>query len=289
MSDSKMREGSIDCMHPGGTHRMAFTEWGDPANPRVLLCVHGLTRCGRDFDDLARAMADEYRVVCPDVAGRGRSDRLPDPSLYSLPQYGADMLALIAALVPQSLDWVGTSMGGLIGMGLAAQPMNPIRRLVLNDVGPVLTAVSLQRIGQYLGNAPRFDSYAQIEGFVRAVSAGFGPLTDAQWQHLTTHVIRRADDGKLEFLYDPAIAVSYVQALAASGGKDIDFWPLYDMIACPTLLLRGETSDLLTRETAAAMTQRGPRAQLVEIAGVGHAPTLMAAAQIDLVRAFLLD
>lgn len=288
MSDSMMREGSIDCMHPGGTHRMAFTEWGDPANPRVLLCVHGLTRCGRDFDDLARAMADEYRVVCPDVAGRGRSERLPDPGLYSLPQYGADMLTLIAALAPQTLDWVGTSMGGLIGMGIAAQPASPVRRLVLNDVGPVLTAVSLQRIGQYLGNAPRFDSYAQIEGFVRVVSAGFGPLTDAQWQHLTTHVIRRADDGKFEFLYDPAIAVSYVQALVASGGQDIDFWPLYDMISCPTLLLRGETSDLLTRETAEAMTQRGPRAQLVEIAGVGHAPTLMTAAQIQTVKSFLL-
>lgn len=288
MGNSKMREGSVDCVHPGGTHRMQFTEWGDAANPRVLLCVHGLTRCGRDFDDLAQAMADHYRVVCPDVAGRGRSDWLPDPGLYSLPQYAADMLTLIAALAPQQLDWVGTSMGGLIGMGIAASAASPIRRLVLNDVGPVLTAVSLKRIGQYLGNAPRFDSYAQIEGFVRAVSPGFGPLTDAQWQHLTTHVIRRADDGKFEFLYDPAIAVSYVDALIASGGQDIDFWPLYDMIACPTLLLRGATSDLLTRETAEAMTQRGPRAQLIEIPGVGHAPTLMAPAQIDSVRRFLL-
>ena len=288
MGNSKMREGSVDCVHPGGTHRMQFTEWGDAANPRVLLCVHGLTRCGRDFDDLAQAMADHYRVVCPDVAGRGRSDWLPDPGLYSLPQYAADMLTLIAALAPQQLDWVGTSMGGLIGMGIAASAASPIRRLVLNDVGPVLTAISLKRIGQYLGNAPRFDSYAQIEGFVRAVSPGFGPLTDAQWQHLTTHVIRRADDGKFEFLYDPAIAVSYVDALIASGGEDIDFWPLYDMIACPTLLLRGASSDLLTPETAAAMTQRGPRAQLIEIPGVGHAPTLMAPAQIDSVRRFLL-
>lgn len=289
MGNSKMREGSVDCVHPGGTHRMVFTEWGDAANPRVLLCVHGLTRCGRDFDDLAQAMADHYRVVCPDVAGRGRSDWLPDPGLYSLPQYGADMLTLIAALAPQQLDWVGTSMGGLIGMGIAASAASPIRRLVLNDVGPVLTAVSLKRIGQYLGNAPRFDSYAQIEGFVRAVSPGFGPLTDAQWQHLTTHVIRRADDGRFEFLYDPAIAVSYVDALITSGGEDIDFWPLYDMIACPTLLLRGATSDLLTPETAAAMTRRGPRAQLIEIAGVGHAPTLMAEDQIGFVRKFLLD
>lgn len=288
MDISKMREGSIDCPHPGGMHRMAFVEWGDPANPRVVLCVHGLTRCGRDFDDLARALAADFRVVCPDVAGRGQSEWLPNPELYSLPLYGADMLTLIAALAPAELHWVGTSMGGLIGMGIAAQPLSPIRRLVLNDVGPVITAVSLRRIKQYLGNAPRFDSYAEIEAYVRAVSAGFGALTDAQWQHLITHVIRRAGDGKFEFLYDPAIAVSYAQALVASGGQDIELWPLYDKVACPTLLLRGEVSDLLTRETATAMTQRGPHAQLVEIAAVGHAPTLMTAEQIEVVRKFLL-
>lgn len=288
MDISKMREGSIDCPHPGGMHRMAFVEWGDPANPRVVLCVHGLTRCGRDFDDLARALAADFRVVCPDVAGRGQSEWLPNPELYSLPQYGADMLTLIAALAPAELHWVGTSMGGLIGMGIAAQPLSPIRRLVLNDVGPVITAVSLRRIKQYLGNAPRFDSYAEIEAYVRAVSVGFGALTDAQWQHLTTHVIRRAGDGKFEFLYDPAIAVSYAQALVASGGQDIELWSLYDKVACPTLLLRGEVSDLLTRETATAMTQRGPHAQLVEIAAVGHAPTLMMAEQIEVVRKFLL-
>lgn len=288
MDISKMRESSIDCPHPGGMHRMAFVEWGDPANPRVVLCVHGLTRCGRDFDDLARALAADFRVVCPDVAGRGQSEWLPNPELYSLPQYGADMLTLIAALAPTELHWVGTSMGGLVGMGIAAQPLSPIRRLVLNDVGPVITAVSLRRIKQYLGNAPRFDSYAEIEAYVRAVSAGFGALTDAQWQHLTTHVIRRAGDGKFEFLYDPAIAVSYAQALVASGGQDIELWSLYDKVACPTLLLRGEVSDLLTRETATAMTQRGPHAQLVEIAAVGHAPTLMMAEQIEVVRKFLL-
>lgn len=288
MGNRMMREGSVDCVHPGGTHRMAFVEWGDPWNPDIVLCVHGLTRCGRDFDDLARVLAADFRVVCPDVAGRGQSEWLADPNLYSLPQYGADMLALIAALMPRQLHWVGTSMGGLIGMGIASQPATPISKLVLNDVGPVITAVSLKRIGQYLGNAPRFDSYAQIEGYVRAVSPGFGPLSDAQWQHLTTHVVRRAEDGKFEFLYDPKIAVSYVQALIASGGQDIDLWPLYEMVACPTLLLRGEQSDLLTRETAEAMTQRGPRAQLVEIPGVGHAPTLMASDQINVVRNFLL-
>lgn len=284
-----MRESSVQCMHPGGVHRMAYVEWGDPANPRVLLCVHGLTRCGRDFDDLARAMSDHYRVVCPDVAGRGQSDWLPDPALYSLPQYGADMLTLITLLQPTELHWVGTSMGGLIGMGIAAQPNNPIRKLVLNDVGPVITAVSLQRIGQYLGNAPRFASYAEAEAYIRAVSASFGRLDDAQWQHLTTHVVQRAADGRYGFLYDPAIAQSFKQALVASGGQDIDLWPLYDQIACPTLLLRGADSDLLTRETAMAMAARGPQAQLVEIQGVGHAPVLMDAEQVGIVRSFLLS
>jgi pimeloyl-ACP methyl ester carboxylesterase len=288
MGNRMMREGSVDCVHPGGTHRMAFVEWGDPYNPRILLCVHGLTRCGRDFDDLARVMSADYRVVCPDVAGRGQSEWLDDPNLYSLPQYGADILTLIAWLSPQELHWVGTSMGGLIGMGIAAQPASPISRLVLNDVGPILTATSLKRIGQYLGSAPSFDTYEQIEAYVRAVSPGFGPLTDAQWRHLTVHVTRQAEDGKFAFLYDPLIAVSYVQALIASGGMDIDLWPLYDMIGCPTLLLRGENSDLLTREVAEAMTRRGPCAQLVEIPGVGHAPTLMATEQINAIRTFLL-
>ena len=288
-----MREGSVQCAHPGGMHRMAFVEWGDPHNPKVLICVHGLTRCGRDFDDLAQVLAADYRVVCPDVAGRGQSEWLPEPAMYNLPQYGADMMTLIALLAPQELHWVGTSMGGLIGMGLAVQPagagMCPISKLVLNDVGPLITAVSLQRIGQYLGQPPRFDDYAQAEAYVRAVSASFGTLSDAQWQHLTTHVIRRAADGQFEFRYDPALAFNYQQALVASGGRDIELWALYDMIACPTLLLRGKNSDLLTADTAKAMTRRGPCAQLVEIEGVGHAPTLMANDQIEIVRRFLLD
>ncbi len=284
-----MRQGSVQCAHPGGMHRMVFVEWGDPTNPKVLLCVHGLTRSGRDFDDLAQVLGTDYRVVCPDVAGRGQSEWLPDPALYSIPQYAADMMTLIAWLAPQTLHWLGTSMGGLIGMGIAAQPGNPIRKLVLNDVGPVITAASLQRIGQYLGKPPRFDNEAAAEGYVRMVSPGFGPLTDAQWQHLTAHVTHRAADGKVEFRYDPSIAAAYQQAVVASGGLDIELWPLYDMIACPTLLLRGAESDLLTRATAEAMSQRGPRAQLIEIAGIGHAPALMAADQIEIVRHFLLD
>ncbi|MCK9381799.1 MAG: alpha/beta hydrolase [Sulfuritalea sp.] len=283
-----MREGKVKCLSAAGFHHMAYVEWGDAANPKVLVCVHGLTRCSRDFDFLAQALADDYRVVCPDVVGRGRSDWLRNKSLYALPQYCADMTALLARLNVETVHWLGTSMGGLIGMALACQPETPITRLVLNDVGPVIAAVSLGRIGEYLGHAPRFDSIEQAEVFVRFVSATFGSLSDEQWRHLTLHTTRTAADGKLEFAYDPDIAQSFREMQQTSGGKDIELWPLYDAIACPTLLLRGATSDLLTHDAALQMSQRGPRAKLIEVPGVGHAPMLMDTAQVAPVRDFLL-
>jgi pimeloyl-ACP methyl ester carboxylesterase len=284
----EMREGKVKCLSAAGFHRMAYVEWGDAANPKVLVCVHGLTRCGRDFDFLAQALADDYRVICPDVVGRGRSDWLRDKSLYDLPQYCADMTTLLARLNVETVDWLGTSMGGLIGMALASQPESPIARLVLNDVGPVIAAVSLARIGDYLGKAPRFDSIEQAEAFVRFVSATFGSFTDAQWRHLTVHVTRTAHDGKVEFVYDPGIAQRFQQMQADSGDKDIELWPLYDGIRCPTLLLRGATSDLLTHDAALQMSERGPRAKLIEVPGVGHAPMLMDGRQVAPVREFLL-
>jgi pimeloyl-ACP methyl ester carboxylesterase len=284
----QMREGKVKCLSAAGFHHMAYVEWGDAENPKVLVCVHGLTRCSRDFDFLAQALAADYRVVCPDVAGRGRSDWLRNKSLYGIPQYCADMTNLLAKLNVESVDWVGTSMGGLIGMALACQPETPIARLVLNDVGPVITAVSLARIGTYLGVAPRFDDIGQAEAFVRLVSATFGKFSDEQWRHLTQHVTRAAADGKVEFAYDPGIAQAFREMQAAGADKDVEMWPLYDGVACPTLLLRGESSDLLTHETALQMTGRGPRAKLVEVPGVGHAPMLMDAAQVAPVREFLL-
>ena len=283
-----MREGKVKCLSAAGFHHMAYVEWGDAANPKVLVCVHGLTRCSRDFDFLAQALAADYRVVCPDVVGRGRSDWLRNKSLYALPQYCADMTTLLAKLDVETVHWVGTSMGGLIGMALACQPETPITRLVLNDVGPVITAVSLERIGTYLGAAPRFDNIERAEAFVRFVSATFGSFSDAQWRHLTVHVTRTGADGKVEFAYDPGIAQPFREMLAAGGGKDAEMWPLYDGIACPTLLLRGVSSDLLTHEAALEMTRRGPRARLVEVPGVGHAPMLMDDSQVASVRDFLL-
>jgi pimeloyl-ACP methyl ester carboxylesterase len=282
----QMRQRTVQCLSPAGLHDMAYVEWGDADNPRVLVCVHGLTRCGRDFDFLAQVMADSYRVVCPDVVGRGRSGWLRDKNFYTVPQYCADMVTLLARLDAEKVHWVGTSMGGLIGMALAAQEKTPISRLVLNDVGPVLTAASVARIGEYVGRAPRFASIEEAETFVRFVSMPFGALSDAEWRHLTVHALRPLPGGGFEMAYDPGIAEPFRQAMG--DGKDVEVWPIYEAVKCPTLLLRGAQSDLLSRETAHQMTERGPRAKMVEIPGVGHAPMLMAADQIAVVRDFLL-
>jgi pimeloyl-ACP methyl ester carboxylesterase len=278
-----VREKSVQCIGPHGLHRMAYTEWGDPRNPKVVICAHGLTRNGRDFDFLAQALADDFRVVCPDVPGRGRSDWLGVKADYGFPLYVSDMITLIARLDVDSVQWVGTSMGGIIGMLIASQPHSPITRLVLNDVGPVITAASLRRIGQYVGTAPVFESMAAAEAYVREVSAPFGPLTDAQWRHLTQYSVRPVQGG-FAMIYDPAIGDAFRQTPIL---MDVDLWPVYDAIRCPTLALRGAESDLLERATHQAMATRGPRAQVVEIEGVGHAPVLMDAAQIALVSDFL--
>lgn len=279
-----MRERSVQCQGPHGLHRMAYTEWGDPRNPDVLVCVHGLTRNGRDFDFLARAMSDRYRVVCPDVVGRGRSDWLGVKADYGFPLYVNDMVTLIARLDVESVHWVGTSMGGLIGMSLASQPHTPIRRLVLNDVGPVITAASLRRIAEYVGKEPKFPDMKAAEGWIRQVSAPFGPLTDAQWQHLTEHSVRPVEGG-FAMRYDPGIGeVFRVTPLLA----DVDLWSIYNAIGCPTLVVRGAESDLLEHETLMRMAQSGPCARTIEIPGVGHAPMFLDAEQIAIVRDFLL-
>lgn len=274
----------VTCAAPSGLHRLAYYEWGDPRNDQVVLCVHGLTRSGRDFDALARALADRYRVVCPDMPGRGASQWLTNPMEYQIPIYVADCVTLIARLGVEQVDWVGTSMGGLIGMALASLAGNPIRRLVLNDAGPVIANRSLERIGTYLGKAPRFPNFAAAEQFIRLICAPFGPHTDAEWRFLTEVVMRAQPDGSFAVHYDPAIAVPYH---ATRTGADVQMWPIYDAIRAPTLVIRGAQSDLLEHETIEAMRQRGPRAQVVELAGIGHAPTLMHEDQIAIVRAFL--
>jgi pimeloyl-ACP methyl ester carboxylesterase len=280
------RQRFVQCASPKGLHRIAYWEHGDPKNQNVLVCVHGLGRCARDFDALAQALSGNYRVICPDVAGRGDSDWLADPMLYHLAQYLGDMVTLIARLDVETVHWAGTSMGALIGMALAGLPKSPVRRLVVNDAGPVITKVSLERIASYFGMAPVFPDMDAAEKYVRAVSAPFGPHSDAEWRFLTEVVMRKNDGGGLRLHYDPRIAEPFRATLPE---KDLELWPLWDAIGCPTLVLRGAQSDLLTRDTCDKMAGRGPKAKVVEIPGVGHAPTLMHADQIDIVKGFLLQ
>lgn len=281
-------EKSLVCVSPAGLHRIAYWEWlpdtGDVAAP-VVVCVHGLTRNGRDFDALARRLSARFRVVCPDMAGRGLSDRLKQSALYAIPQYLADCVTLIARLDVERVAWVGTSMGGLIGMSLASLEQNPVACLVLNDVGPVLSAEGLARIGDYVGKAPVFERYDQCVAYTRAIAAAFGPHDDSGWDMLARHYwVRDGDHWRAH--YDPRIAEPFASAGRAG---PMSLWPLYDAITCPTLLLRGAQSDLLDASTAREMTGRGPRARLVEIPGVGHAPSLIPESQIAIVEGFLKE
>lgn len=278
---------------------MAYWQWGNPASAHVVLCVHGLTRQGRDFDTLAQALCNrangQLRVICPDVAGRGRSDWLQDPALYQIPNYSADMLILLARLQPTTLDWLGTSMGGLIGLVVAGFPDAPlfakVRRLILNDVGPVIEWQALQRIGQYLGKVAVFDCEQQAADALWSIASSFGPHTKEEWLALTRPQLKPLADGsgKLTLRYDPALAEPFkaITAESAAQGEAL-LWQAYDQITAETLLVRGAESDLLSPQTAQAMTQRGPKAHLIEFAGVGHAPTFVAENQVQAVLSFLL-
>ncbi|OVZ62146.1 alpha/beta hydrolase [Pigmentiphaga sp. NML080357] len=282
----------VTCLSPAGLHRMAYWEWGDPANDRVLVCAHGLTRTGRDFDVLARRMSDRYRVVCPDVVGRGRSDWLSNPAYYTVPQYVADMMPLLARVQAETLHWFGTSMGGLIGMALAGLQASPIDKLVLNDVGPRLDPLALSRIGQYLGKAPAFASFDEARAYVSTVSASFGEHTDEQWDALTRYAVRQSDgpDGPWVMHYDPAIAEAFAAVDPASMiAAEAALWHVYANIECPILIVRGERSDLLSDDTAQQMLVRNPHARRVDIPGVGHAPTFMTEAQLEIAERFLME
>ncbi len=287
-ADLQPRLRHLQCLGSRGLHRMAYWEWGDPANRRVLVCVHGLTRQGRDFDTLARDLCGSWRVVCPDVVGRGQSDWLQDPMGYAIPAYVADMVTLLARLDADTVDWVGTSMGGLIGLLVAALPNSPVRRLVLNDVGPVLEAEALARIGSYLGLPVRFKSLEEAADQLWLISQGFGRHSREQWLALTQPQIVPDGQGAFKPHYDPGIAVPFraiTPEIAAAGQAGL--WQAFDAITCPTLLLRGAESDLLTAETARAMAGRGPRPRAHEFAGVGHAPMLVQEDQRAVVRGFL--
>ena len=292
---SSPRLNVVTCSSPVGVHRMAYHEWGAPDNPDVVLCVHGLTRTGRDFDDLAQALAVDFRVVCPDVVGRGLSDRLANPMLYAVPQYASDMVTLLARLNPARLSWVGTSLGGLIGMayaGLLAQarfarqhPTPAQAHQPLPDAHLPLDKIA--RIGQYVGEPVAFSTFDEAVVYVRAVSASFGPHTGGQWRELTRHTFIERD-GKWVKHYDLGIAVPFGamnQDMAQQG--EAMLWAAYASIVAPILIVRGMESDLLSRDTVEQMLARNPRARVVEFAGVGHAPTFMVPDQIAAVVDFL--
>ncbi len=307
----------VACHDAAGGHRMAYWQWGDAHSAHVVLCVHGLTRQGRDFDALAQVLlarqTGDIRVVCPDIVGRGESDWLVDPEGYQLPQYAADVIALISQLHSEQpigvLDYVGTSMGGLIGIAVAGSPSvplpSPIRRLVINDVGPTLDPAALKRIGTYVGQGGTYETLEAAADAMWALSSTFGPHSPAQWLDLSRHMVAPAasrspagdakvaasgNAGPYVLHYDPAIALPLraMTAEAAAQGEAV-LWALYDGITAMTLLTRGAQSDLLARDTAIAMTSRGPRARLIEFDGVGHAPTFVAADQSAAVASFLLD
>ncbi len=278
-----MEQNSFLSLGPHGFHRIAYTRWGFREAGSTVFCAHGLTRNGRDFDALAQALSDTHQVICPDMAGRGRSDWLLAPQDYTFPTYVNDMAALLAKIGDEKVDWVGTSMGGIIGMMLAIQPNSPINRLILNDVGPMITKESLKGIAQYLGLDLQFDDLEGLEQHLRIIHEPFGPLNDEQWHHLAKHSARKNEKGQYALHYDPAISAP----LKENNLEDVDLWPLWDSISCPVLILRGERSDVLSSETAQQMLKRGPDSELVEIPKVGHAPSLMEESQIALIKRWL--
>ena len=271
-------------LSPHGFHRVVYYEWGAPDNAQVVICVHGIGRNGRDFDVLGEALAATHRVLAVDMPGRGQSEWLREPMDYVTPVYLTALTALIARSGADEVSWVGTSMGGILGMVAAAQPGTPVQRLVVNDVGPTIEPSALARIAQYFGTDPTFATYGEIAAYVRTISAPFGPLSEAQWEHVVRTNVRQRDDGRWAIGYDPRIAIPFRAQSAPP-----DLWPVWDAIRCPTLVLRGAQSDLLSAAIAQTMTTRGPRARVAEIPHVGHAPMLLSPEQVALVVDFLRE
>ena len=284
LTRTEPRVRALRSLSPHGFHRVVWYEWGAADARDVIVCVHGVGRNGRDFDVVGEALGSTHRVLAVDMPGRGRSDWLADPNDYVFTTYLTALTALIAASGAETVGWIGTSMGGLLGIVMAAQSNTPIARLVVNDVGPAIEPAALARIGGYLGTDPAFASLEEIEAYVRTISAPFGPLSDDQWAHVTRTNVREDAEGRWRMGYDPGIMVPF-----RANPAPPDVWSLWDKVRCPTLVLRGALSDLLSAQTAAAMTARGPKARVVEVAGVGHAPMLMEPAQVEAVAAFFRD
>lgn len=267
------------CLSPSGFHNMHYITWNGGTSSRVV-CVHGLSRNARDFDYLSEELATNgHYVICPDLIGRGESDWVP-PHLYTYPQYCADLNALLAAQRATDIHWVGTSMGGLLGMFLASQPRSPIRSLVINDIGAHIPGEALKRIGTYVQNPPVFSSFSKASLYLKKILATFGELSSEQWSHLATHSTKIEDNGQVVFKYDPQIA-AHIQSI------DVNLWDIWDKITCPVLLIRGQHSDILPTSTVEQMKERMPSLEVIEIAHTGHAPALMSPEQTGLIRDWL--
>jgi len=269
---------------PHGFHRIYYTHWGDVHNRDAVICVHGLTRNCRDFDSLAADLASDFRIACPDLPGRGFSHWLNEPNDYGMAVYMNDMSTLISRLGVDHVHWVGTSLGGLIGMLLAAQPNSPIHSLVVNDIGPFVPSTALQRIGEYVGRRDKFTDFDSLKSYLMNVHADFGNLSDEQWTHLASCSGREEENGNWRLHYDPDIAIPFNQAK----DQDVDLWDIWDAVNCPVLVVRGEQSDVLPRETANEMLKRGPVTDLIEFPNTGHAPALMDENQVDAIRSWLV-
>lgn len=278
-----MRQHQFLSMNRGGFHRLAYTEWGDLANRDIIVCAHGLTLNSRYFDWFAKACEDHYRVICPDVVGRGNSEWV-DPAYYWFDQYMTDAAALLARIGTEKVNWVGTSMGGLIGIYLATRKNHPIKRLVLNDVGPLISRAAFNGIADYVGKDERFRNHTEVEAHLRTLYPKFGDLTDEQWRHLARIGSRRTEDGDLRLAYDPRIRESFSNAT-----EDFQVWDLWEKIDIPVLILRGSESGILTQETLEEMLRRNPHARAHVFEGIGHAPPLMAGDQINIVLDFLAE
>lgn len=308
-----MIENSLLGLGPHGFHRIAYTDWGDADSARAVICVHGLTRNARDFDWLAGALErDDYRVTCMDVVGRGRSDWLAHKEDYTFRQYQSDAAALIARITERrrpglsrllrrrgdttdvaSVDWVGTSMGGMIGMLIAAQPNSPIRRLVLNDVGPFIPWAALIRLKGHLGSRTKYASLEEVEKMWREACAQWGPISEEQWKHLTAHSAKQLEDGTYRLTFDPAVGMATAWGWSPDakvgnrGLLGLELWSVWEAITCPVLVLRGAESDVLKADTVARMRDRGPPLEVIELPGIGHAPSLMQPDQIEMIKGFL--
>jgi len=272
-----------------GFHRTHYLEWGTPAKherKETLVCVHGVTRNAHDFDYFAENMCDKYRVVCPDIVGRGESDHLPEHQGYDYLQYNADMNALLARLNETEVDWLGSSMGGVIGMVLASVAQSPIRRLIINDIGPDISRDALTRIGEYIGRSGDFDTIEDVETHLRKIYAEFGPMADDDWKQMVHYSTRRTKTGKFRLKMDPAIGDAFRNDISLF---DVDMWDTWEKITCPVLILRGKNSSFFSEETAHKMLTCGPEATLVEFDDVGHTPTLRNDEQVAVIRNWLAE